>query len=195
MRVSGGGEPEGFLKGDLPGSVIEEIRSPDDVGDALKRIVHHDRELISEGPVAPADDHIPEARELEAGAPLRPILEANTSRSHPQARRGRPGPAWTKAAGTRIRPIRGSIAAAAAAFEGEPVCAELGQRAGVVHRARTLILDRAVPGEAEGLERAQHPGAATCDDPPGVEILDAHQPPAAARTRIEVAADRSEQGA
>ena len=58
MRVTWGRKLQSLLQCDLPRRAVEEVGSAYDVGDVLQRIIYDHGELLGEGPIAAANNHI-----------------------------------------------------------------------------------------------------------------------------------------
>jgi len=196
--------PEQPLQVDLPRGGIEQVGAAHHVGHALRGVADHDGELVGKLSVGPkqhevadlALDHLP----LSA---LGAILEADrfTGGSNAQgtgqlAR----GQAVAAAAGIDLRAVGakpqrriGDLAAGAAAPVG--LSGKAVERGLVVRRAAALVLDRAIPGEAEPVQRAQDCVGSPRLHARRVQVLDAHQPAAARRARVEPARERRHQRA
>lgn len=83
--------------------------------------------------------------------------------------------------------------ARATAFENAAGGFQRGQGRAIGFAPGALSEHLAVPFEAEGLEYAQVFVSAAGHHTGRVEILDAHQPARAVRTRVEITADRGQQ--
>jgi hypothetical protein len=86
MQIARRGQRERALQHDLPRRGGEEVCAAHHVGDALLGVVHHDRELVREEPVAPPQHEIAHlARDVLPDAALHPILELDAAGRHAQA--------------------------------------------------------------------------------------------------------------
>ena len=71
----------------------KQIRAAHHLGDTHGQIVHHDRELVSENAIAPADDEIADrAEDVLRDRALERVGEGDVSIGHREAHRGRPLP-------------------------------------------------------------------------------------------------------
>jgi hypothetical protein len=89
----------------------------------------------------------------------------------------------------------GNLGAAAGTGKQQSVSAELLDGVRVGRRTATLIEDRAVPLETEGVEGAEDGVRGSRHLALPVQILDSHQPDAAVTARVQVAAQGGHHGA
>src|SRR6185503_10012657 len=165
----------------------------------LLGIVDHDRELIGELAVGAQQHEVPDAAlQRLALRALHPIAIDDLFGARSQSQGARlPSRRQAPAAGARKdmpavdrEPERriGHLAPRARAPVGAR--AQVLERAQVERRAAALVDDFAVPGETKPLERVQDLRRRARQVARRVEILDAHQPAAARRARVEPARER-----
>ncbi len=199
MHVSRHRAAEQALQQDLPRRRGEQIRAAHHVGDALLEVIHHDGELVGEQAVgAPHDEIADFAGEVLLDPALEGVVECDHPIVHPHADRARLAPRRKPAAAgagidrlARKRKGRiGDLPPRAGAAEHRLLAFQTRQRLAVGCAATALEHDLPVPFEAVRLERPENrPGGSGCFAR-RVQVLHAHEPLAAARARIETAADR-----
>jgi hypothetical protein len=194
VRVPGRRQPKRPLQQDLPRRGVEQVGAADHVGDALRRIVHHDRQLVGPGAVGAAQDEVADCGgDVLREAPLERVVERDRRAiGHPQADRGigphRAGDAFAMHAAAGRQ--RGAAAAA-----GERVA---GREQGVERRlvgiaAGRLPQHRAVRFQPETGQRAQLAGRGARYLARRVEVFDPDQPFAACMPREQPAPERRQQ--
>ena len=219
MQVGRGRGAERELQHPLPRRVVVKVESANDVRDPLGRVVDDDRELVGVEPVTALEHEVAgdgfhglDERRLHAVLDL-DRGEATRAQSHREALRVVRGSAPAAAEIPDLGGLRETVAAArqgggglpgrgggdlgagAGTEVGEVSRREARQRLLVEFRAGALADDRPVPLESEGVERPKDRigGAGYLARP--VDVLDANEPCAALRARIEVAADRRQERA
>src|SRR5215469_17862136 len=179
------------LEGDLPASAFEEIRPAYDVSDALQGIIHDHGELVGEHPVPAPHDHVAQLAHGKRSRSLETVFEGDGLRLvDPEAYRQIAGPSGSPTAGARIaRIFRAQLAARTAAPERAARLPQRLQHLGIKTRPTALVFDLAIPQKAEGFEGAEDLIGAAGNHAGAVEILHAYEPPPAAATRVDEAAD------
>src|SRR5262245_31868804 len=193
-------EAECPLQQHLPRRVAEEVAAADHLSHALGGIVDDHGELISEQSIAAPDDEIAErGRNVLYVLALERVAKGDRTLSDAKSRRertvGMTRPLATEARIEEFLGVRGT---------GSIVCGQFlaaartnirasrslqgRQRRFVGFRAGALVEDRTVPFEAEPFERAQNIVRCSGNYARRVEILHAHEPFAALRTCLEIAA-------
>ena len=118
MQVAGRIQTERRRDPELPSGAVEQVRAPDDVGDALPRVVDYDGELVGVDPVPAPDDRVADRRRLHGVRPLQAVGEGEWGVRQAQA----PGDVPARidsciATGARIGTMAHLAAAAAAGVE------------------------------------------------------------------------------
>jgi hypothetical protein len=195
---------EQALQMDLARGRVDQVRAAHHVGDALLRVVHHNRQLIGNLAVRAIQNEISDlTREILLAQSLDAVRERLRVLPHVEAQCPRrlagrqSGPAGP---GIDLRAVRreperriGDLAARATA----PIRARLQllQRRFIARAAQALIKDRSIPGEPEALEDAQDVVGRAGLCARRVEVLDAQEPASARRARVEPARGRGRQRA
>ncbi len=196
--VSRCSETKCALKRDLPRRALDQVCAAHDVGNLLVRVIDRHRELIGEDAVAAANDHITEIAHRTGALALDAIFE-NDARRIIDTKAGGRRAVRDMALATRPRVTAFFELSELFTRARTLVCLSLGaqrfQRGFVGREASTLIFDRPVPVQAEGLQRAQDFVRATGNDARGIEIFDADEPTSAVMAGIEIAAHCGYEGA
>jgi len=200
VRVSGDGQPQAPREPDLARRRVQQVGATDDRVHSLRRVIHHYGKLVGELSVGSQQDEIADGgghilplrslhaivendllvwREHAPGACVAPVRQAGTAGA--RVYRGTIDP--------HCRCAGGNLAPRAGAGVDVAVVAQLAQRGAIGITASALVEDLAIPLEGESGERAQDGVGGTGSGSLPVDVLDAQQPVASARTRIEIAAD------
>src|SRR6185312_13774837 len=145
--------------------------------------------------IAAPDDDVPELAHREGDRSLETVVEGDgLPLVDPDAQRRIAGPPRSLTAGARIACVfHGELAARAAALERMAAGAQRFQCLGIKIGSAALVNDLAVPPETEDLEGPQHLFGAARHHARAIQILDPHEPAAAAAAGIDEAADGSQQ--
>ena len=194
MRVTRRGKAKRALQQDLPRGRIEQVGAAHHVGDALRGVVDHHRELVGPVAVGTLEHEVADLfADVLAHAPLDRIVEAECGggrHAQPEGRRGAHGAGNALAMDAAVV---GEVAAAAVAGKSGARC-EQAVECGLIDVATfALAQHRAVGMQSERRQRAQLlPGGAR-DLTRRVEVLDPHQPFATGAPRQQPAAECRQQ--
>ena len=195
---------EQILEIDLTGCGIQEIRAAHNVGHALFRIIHDHGELVCKNAVGAIQHEIPDVcLEILRNAPLQGVVKtyACAGSVDPQCacflsgRQAAPADARVhRPLDSRDAGIR-DLAPAAGARINKAVLPQFMQRRMIGVGMRALADDVPVPVHPASVERAQNLVGRTRHDARVIDILDPHEPIAAATLRFYITAERGDERA
>src|SRR5262249_13493531 len=151
VQVAHCGKPQCALKSDLPRRAVQKITAAHDVGDCLAGVVDDHGELVCEDAVASTDHNIPAGAQIKLPQALRTVVKSDPDGRDLKACRGGPGACWTPAARSRVTGVarHAQLAARATALKGRTAPGESFERFDIPFGVPALILDLAIPQEAE----------------------------------------------
>ncbi|MNT04313.1 hypothetical protein D3C72_1388880 [compost metagenome] len=195
MQITRLRQAEQFLQVQLAGRGVQQVGTPNDIGDALPGIVQDHGQLIGVEPVAAADHEIADfPAQVLAVLALHPVEEVVLQLRYAQADGGIIGAMAGIAAQPRINPvIRFQLFARTGAGIGQAVIEQAIEHLGVGVVPLALANQVAIPLEAIAFQCLENGRLGAGFLAGWIKVFHAHQPASAHRARIKVRGQRCDQ--